>query len=358
MRSQWIFVALVASLGCASLWPPRAAACSCIADAFSRMDPEDGATNVARNHAVVVMGYFDLDSFELTAPDGTLVAFEMTAGPTSGCEGMLWAELIPKVSYAANTTYRVRAVPIHRSSPSNELTFTFTTGDWSWAERVDHVPLEAKVSMLDGFPSDRASCTTGTVMSCATLNEFENVEVIARKDGEILLRWVLLANDPNFLFKVLPDCLEFRRREPTGARSQPLEICGDALNVRAYDASEVSEHGFYCRDGVVGVGPNVGRNPPAAAPAEDAGPGPDAGIDVDDSSAAGRGGRGGAGSQATSAPDTASEASGDSANKAEPRKYGCAALPGGHASSRPASGGLLLIVLVLARLRRRGRAAV
>lgn len=295
MRSRWFIGVVAAGCGLLASWSGRAEACTCLPDGFARMDPEPEATDVARNHAVVVIGFFDPKTLELTAADGTAVPFELEAGPSSGCAGTMYGELIPKGDgFAANSTYRVRARPTYPESARHE--FTFTTGDWSWAERLDYPPLEAKVSLLTNYPESGVSCATGSVMSCATLNYFKDVELIARKDGEILLRWVLQANDPNFLFKAVPDCIEFRRREPNGTRSTPLEICGDALNVSRFAESEVGDRDFFCRNGLVGAGsralpraPDVaGRDAGDLADGGEAGDAADGGAaDLGDGRAAG-----------------------------------------------------------------------
>jgi hypothetical protein len=345
MRSHWVIGVLAASIGVATFWPAQADACTCSPDAFGRMNPEPGATDVARNHAVVVAGFFDPETLELTTADGTAVPFELEAGPSSGCGGTMYAELIPKDGYAANTTYRVRAVPTYPESAVHD--FTFTTGDWYWPEPEAYPALEAKISMLTSYPPSGVGCSVGSIMSCITLNYWKDVEVIARKDGEIMMRWVLLANDPNFLFKVVPDCLEFSRREPSGARTTPLEVCGDALNVSPFVESEVGHRNFFCQGGLVGVGAHAR---PISPP-----PDHDAGVDVDVITTNEAGSGGAADAKSTSAPreDSASDPNdANDANQRDQPQGGCVAVRTGRAPSASASGLLLLVGFVLAARRR------
>lgn len=45
------------------------------------------------------------------------------------------------------------------------------------------------------------------------------------------------ANALEFTLDEQPDCIELRGRTPTGRRSAPLKICGEALQARAYVSS-------------------------------------------------------------------------------------------------------------------------
>jgi hypothetical protein len=97
-----------------------------------------------------------------------------------------------------------------------------------------------------------ADCGGGEFATCVGVDDFENVEVIARRGDEIIMRWMLLAPEGVFLFEVAPDCMEFRRRAPTGKRSAVVAVCGPELAARPFRPSDLDNDGFRCRDGKFG----------------------------------------------------------------------------------------------------------
>jgi hypothetical protein len=101
------------------------------------------------------------------------------------------------------------------------------------------------------------------------VDPFEDVEVVAKQGDTTVMRWFMNSGDGTFDFSSEPDCLEFRRRGPTGQRSPALRICGEDLRTRQFRASDADEYGWIsCHDGVIGkpaaaVG---GRRPTADEP--------------------------------------------------------------------------------------------
>jgi len=83
----------------------------------------------------------------------------------------------------------------------------------------------------------------------------------------------VVQNDGLYALPSVPDCVELRRRAPTGKRSAPLTICGDSLNARPWMASDTAKQVVQCRDGVIGVPPSArdAGAPDAALDAQDAG---------------------------------------------------------------------------------------
>jgi hypothetical protein len=55
------------------------------------------------------------------------------------------------------------------------------------------------------------------------------------------------------LLKVLPDCLEFRRRSRSAQHSEPLTICGGDLAKRDFRESDMEGYSLACHGGLAPV---------------------------------------------------------------------------------------------------------
>jgi hypothetical protein len=125
-----------------------------------------------------------------------------------------------------------------------------------------------------------ASCASGSALACLSLDDWEDVEVVARRDGEVTMRWVLLSGEGGLAFPEAPDCLELRRRSPTGRRSEPLVICGDAFNTRSLRDEDLTHRNLTCSEGTIEVSDASGHRPPDAR--SETTEGADAGVAGDD----------------------------------------------------------------------------
>jgi hypothetical protein len=234
--------------------PALARACSCIPSAIWNSDPPDGTSDFPLNQALVVQGRLKAESVRLEDVNGAAVEFDLDQGPTPACPGT-WAELVPKKPLAPMTQYRIR---VESSAPlaidPDRTSLTFTTGTRLLPEQNLRTPT-GRASVVEGLPQSGVACGPTTVQACVGLDDYTNVEMVARRGDEIIMRWLFSddTTDANFGFGVVPDCLEFRRRAATGQRSAPLTICGDALGTRSARADETSSQFVQCRAGVIGV---------------------------------------------------------------------------------------------------------
>ncbi|MEY4514799.1 MAG: hypothetical protein RLZZ450_6921 [Pseudomonadota bacterium] len=204
---------------------------------------------VALNAALELMGVFELGSIAVSGPAGQAVEFTVNAGPTPTCPGTS-ASVVPKQPLLPNTKYVVKVRTL--TSEPGPTSFVFTTGTASLPDEVPAAPTGAASVVFDVAP-DGQSCGDGTNYACVGVDLWDNVEVLAKKGDETLLRWVLKANDGLFSLRQQPDCIELRRLSATGRRSDPLKICGDALKPRAYTTSDRdSNQWIQCTNGVVG----------------------------------------------------------------------------------------------------------
>jgi hypothetical protein len=130
-------------------------------------------------------------------------------------------------------------------------------------------PPVALASMISGLPPSGLLCVSGEFMTCVTVDDFENVEVLARRGEEIVMRWMLLDRDGDFLLEAAPDCVEFRRRSRTGKRSAAVAICGKQLGLRAFRPSDLKDQVIQCRNGKIGTDadpPRAGESRPVTPP--------------------------------------------------------------------------------------------
>lgn len=228
-RVSWIAWFAV-SLASTAAGLPRASACTCGGAPIDRSDPEDGDQDVPVNAALLVMGAFPVDSLTLEDEDGQPVEFTLHAGPTPSCAGTS-ADLVPERPLRPDTTYVLEVQPL---IPGFEepRSVSFTTGAASLPDLAPERPTVSASVVLD-VPPDGFSCGQGTVRVFVDVPDWEGVEVIARREDRVLLHWMLLAAEGSFKLEEAPDCLEFRRRAPTGRRSTPVVLCGDELVERS-----------------------------------------------------------------------------------------------------------------------------
>jgi hypothetical protein len=227
----WLALALVGAVAL----PARAGACSCSITPIYRSDPEDGALDVPLNAALLVLGAFPVESLTLEDEDGQPVEFTLHAGPTPSCPGTS-ADLVPKHPLKSGTTYVLEVQPLYPSS-GGPSSVRFTTGTTSLPDEEPEPPTASASVFLD-VPPDGISCGGGTVLAFIDVPDWEDVEVVARRGDTVLLHWMLNAGDGAFELEEVPDCLEFRRRAPTGRRSTPVVLCGDALAERPLPGTE------------------------------------------------------------------------------------------------------------------------
>jgi len=259
----WMKLTLV-SAALAWISPQRAAACSCLPTPIHASEPDDGERDVALNQAIFIEGVFRADSARLEDESGRVVELERNAGPSPGCPGTS-ADLIPKSPLAPNTRYVVRVEPLFpRSvSPDQPSSLSFTTGTEMLPE-VSLEPPHATASVL--FDGPGAMCGGSKVYTCLGIHDPDDVELIARRGDEVLLRTTtLVRNDALYGLADVPDCVELRRRARTGRRSAPVTICGDALHARKWVASDSVQQVVQCRDGMIGAS---GAQAPGASEAD------------------------------------------------------------------------------------------
>jgi hypothetical protein len=348
MRIQTLAKGLLAAAALATAWPPaRAHACTCDPSPFyaSFTEPKDGAKDVPLNFAPVLMGAFVPGS--VTVEDGLAQKVDITVneGPAAGCPGT-WAEIVPKQPWAPSTTYTIRVKPMHPDSGLGKDSSTFVTGVASLPEPDLPLP-KTRASLLTGLPGDGAACASFNLKTCINVEgqteERRDVELIVRRGDRVMLRTLMWANDMDFGFIERPDCLELRRRSPTGQRSKPVTLCGDDLpatklaNPSArWDAWPRCENGRFVEQRASQSTSDVPR--PDASPA------------------------GTGGSQPTSAPDDA-ESSSDQAARSDDdsspahREYGCAAVSTTPRTRAPVAMLVAVAAGAVVRSRRRAKRA-
>jgi uncharacterized protein (TIGR03382 family) len=128
----------------------------------------------------------------------------------------------------APRTYIIRVKPYYpENDPKEGSSLTFTTGIEMLPERELTVP-KARASAINEVP-ELGGCGDFPVLTCLNVEgqteDVRDVEVIARRDGKIAMRTLLPINDADYGFDGLPDCLELRRRSPTGKRSEAVMLC-------------------------------------------------------------------------------------------------------------------------------------
>jgi hypothetical protein len=309
--------------------PPQAAACSCIGTPIHHSQPLHGATEVPLNQAILVEGVFDRSSVRLEDEDGQPVEFELNAGPWPGCPGTS-ADVIPKAPLAPNTRYTLSVGPLYPPVDTGDSSsLSFTTGTDVHPDTALEPPSGGQASVV--FDGPEPMCGGGTVYTCLGVDETEGIELIVRRGEEVLMRTTTLVQDDGmYVVPSVPDCVELRRRAPTGKRSAPLMICGDALNARPWVASDTWQVATQCQDGVIG----------APASAGDAGAPMPAG-----SGAPSSGSHSEAGSQSEAG---ARAAESDSSHpRHETYGCGCAAASDSDAGGAGACAPVLLVLLVL-----------
>ena len=117
---------------------------------------------------------------------------------------------------------------------SNDV-LAFTTGNASLPDPELAMP-KAHVSLMRDLPG--TSCGPMPVVACIDVgglaSDPNDVEVIARRD-RVLLRAFTRGPDGTLDLDAIPDCMEFRRRAPTGKRSKPLVLCGADWHSSTYE---------------------------------------------------------------------------------------------------------------------------
>ena len=281
-------------LGMSLAWAPaRALACTCLPKPIHRSSPKADAVDVALNQALALEGVFVPGSITLEDANGASVEFLLNEGPWPGCQGVS-ADVLPKAPLKPNTRYVLRVKPRYPDALSKSEapdSISFTTGTKSLPDDQALAPPTGTASVLRNGPP--TMCGGQTVFMCLGIDDPTDVELIIRRGDEILLRTTtLVLNDGLYATDQVPDCVELRRRSGTGRRSEPLEICGDALGIRAHRDSDSVQQVVQCRGGVIGreveespkVAPDAGR-PIVSEPAPST---PDAGATSEDEPASER----------------------------------------------------------------------
>lgn len=234
-----LLLATVISLGAG-----RARACSYVPIALYQSDPRQGATGVPLNQALAIEGAFIASSVRLENERGEAVPFELNAGPWPGFEGTS-ADVIPREPLQPNTRYRLRVdamFPDAEAPLQPTATLEFTTGTTSLPEVTLSVPTLKATVVRDNPPP---MCGTGNQLACIGTADTAGVELIMRRGDTVLLRTTTLVSDSGtYALPEVPDCIELRRRAPTGKRSEPFKLCGDALRVHAWTEEDNGEFGF------------------------------------------------------------------------------------------------------------------
>jgi hypothetical protein len=181
------------------------------------------------------MGSFVPGSVTVEDARGQTVDVTVNEGPSPGCPGT-WAEIIPKQPWAPRTTYVVRVQPMYPDAGIGKDNYRFVTGVDSLEDSELAVP-KTRASLLTGLPDTGAACTAFSLKTCINVEgqteDQRDVEVIVRRGDRIMLRTLMWVNDMDFGFAERPDCLELRRRSPTGKRSKPVMLCGKDLPATA-----------------------------------------------------------------------------------------------------------------------------
>jgi hypothetical protein len=328
--------------------PSQARACSCSPSPLFKFnaDPKDGATDVPLNKALVIEGAFKLGSVTVEDSVGQRVEdLTINESTNPGCGGT-WAEIIPNQPWRPRTTYIIRVQAVHLSEASPEASsLTFVAGVDSLPEPELTVP-KGRASILTGLP-EPAACGPVKATTCINVEgqteARRDVEIIARRGDRVLLRTLMPINDANFGFDEVPDCLELRRRSPTGKRSKPLMLCGDDLLATKYLEQSTNwadwptcENGRYSKARTSAPGGNDSDLPkPSSGPADEPGTGSDA-----------------AGAPPSAAGHTAGSRADDSAEPSH-REYGCAATTPRKCANTGAGWLVLAMLAMSAFVRRR-----
>lgn len=248
---------LIATASPVWLWSAGALACTCSTMPIYASVPAHEAQDVAINQAVVVDGVFSEDSIVFESADGTAIEFDLISGPAPTCPGTS-ALLVPRGPLSPKTRYTVRVTPLFPEGlEEKDSRLSFTTGTRTLPDDEPKPPPAAIASVISGTPDDGASCGGGGFYTCADVEDFENVEVLATRGGAILMRWRALDRENSFAFDVSPDCIEFRRVSATGRRSAPLSLCGEHILRRPFRSSDMGEHWIECHMGRVGTDANA-----------------------------------------------------------------------------------------------------
>jgi hypothetical protein len=235
----WAVLLVTMGASAASVSPVRA--CSCVITALYQSDPANGATGVPLNQALAIEGVFAPSSVRLQNERGEAVPFELNAGPWPACEGTS-ADVIPREPLQPNTRYTLRVDALYPDAyepPQATATLEFRTGTTSLPEISLAVPSLSATVVRDGPP---AMCGTGTHTVCIGTSDSAGTELIMRRGSTVLLRTTTLVRDSgSYALAEIPDCIELRRRAPTGKRSEPFRLCGDDLRVQGWTKDDNDE---------------------------------------------------------------------------------------------------------------------
>lgn len=235
-----LFAAALALEAAITCWAPSVTrACTCSPAPIYDSLPMDGETDVPLNRALTIGGAFEPDSIVLEDARGLPVPFTLHVGPQPGCAGTQ-AELVPQEPLQPNSSYTLRVQGMYpHSAHESPSALTFTTGSALLPDEEPSVPSgEARV-LFDVDPR-QFMCGAGNedVHACVRLDDWKDVEVLALRGDEVILRWVMGSESGSFALSQQPDCIELRRRTATGRRSAPKRLCGDALDARAFQPDD------------------------------------------------------------------------------------------------------------------------
>jgi hypothetical protein len=308
-----------------------------VATPIHRSDPADGARDVPLNKALALDGVFLPASVRLEDESGNAVDFELNAGPWPGGHGTS-ADVLPKAPLQPNTRYtlHVDALYATEGEPAESTSVRFTTGTEMLPDPTLEPPT-GTAAVVFGGPKDM--CGDGEVYACLGVDEAkpDDLELILRRGDDVLMRTTsLVLDDALYGVSDVPDCVELRRRAPTGKRSAPLRICGETLAARRWVASDSRQGVIACEDGVIGTASSSG----AAGKGGSAPPLPRAGSSASDGS-----------SRDDAADDDDDDAEADADGSDADSSDGCAA------TGRDGSSAAWLLAPMALRLRARRRRA-
>jgi hypothetical protein len=154
-------------------------------------------------------------------------------------------EIVPAADLEPDTSYVIRAASDEQESSA----VRFSTGSDRAPVRT-LTPPRVVASFIEGNPLPD-SCAAGTY-GCIDVQNAEHFELILRRDGVEVVRWLAAGPIVADALELPPECLEARARDVTGRRSEASVLCGDELPVRPARLSDFEDYAPRCEHGVIG----------------------------------------------------------------------------------------------------------